>query len=105
MENPGIGNVDLRSLSLPLFNVFLPWLENGHGIGGREDIQITPHRRVRHAEGTTEFGRVPALSVVVGQHRPEPTKSQRRDRDAKLRDVSLQKCLVPRCLAWVVGVE
>ena len=91
MQQPGVADVHLGSLYLPLAEIGAPRLQRPHHERRFQDIEVTTHHVVGDAERPGQLGTVPGLGMVVGEHRPETFQHGTRDRDAELRDVAFEK--------------
>ena len=93
VQQPGVAHVDPGRLHLTLAHVREPRRERPHHERAGEDVEISSRRAFARSERARELRRVPHLAVIVGQHRPEPSKGLGRNRDAELGDVALQERL------------
>ena len=91
VKDAAVGEIDLWRLHLALPQVLVPRLKLSHDEGRREEVEVHPHRVVRDAERTAELGTVPDLSMIVGEHRPEPPQGRGADADPELGNVAFQK--------------
>ncbi len=72
VEQPGVPQVHLRGLDLPLADVLVPRLQLPDHERPGEDVEVGAHRLVRESHRPRQLRGVPRLAVVVRQHRPEP---------------------------------
>ena len=91
VQQTAIGNIDFGGFDLTFSQIFKPRLKLPDDQGGAQGVEITPHGRMPDAKGAGQFGAVPYLTVIVGQHGPEALQGDRRHANTKLGQVSFQK--------------
>jgi hypothetical protein len=89
VEDPRVGDVDLRPLDLPLADVLVPGLQDVHDEGPGQAVDLGAHRGVGDPQRPTQHGEVEHLTVVVGQHRPEAPHGDARDAHGELGQFAL----------------
>lgn len=70
--NSGIAQVDFRSLGLTFLQLFEPRRQYAHQEGTSQNIEVATGGFFVDPQRTGKVGPIPNLSVVVGDHGPEP---------------------------------
>ena len=74
MDETAVADVDLGRLHQPLADVDVPRLQPTHEKQVDEEIEVARHRLAGHAERAGDLGGVEHPTLLVRQHRPEPTQ-------------------------------
>ena len=93
MEQAAVAHIDLGGLDLPFAEVLKPRQQWAYHEDARHEVEVAPHSGLVHGEGAGQFGGVPRLAMIVGDHAPEPPERDGRNRDTQLRHVSFEERL------------
>jgi len=106
VQDAGVADVHPGRFDLTLADILEPRRQQPHHVRASESVQITTRGDFGRSQRSGELRRVPYLSMMVGNHRPEAPQGFGGNGDAQLRDVPLEKganeCLAPRETALVI---
>lgn len=91
VQQAAVPDVNLGGFGLTLADVFMPWRQPPDDLGTGEEVKIVTQGFIVGTEGAGEFGAVPGLTVIVGQHGPEPEHGFGTDGDPGLGQIPFQK--------------
>src|SRR6185369_8406731 len=91
VQHPGVAEIDLGGLNLPLFQVGVPRLKLAHHEHAFQQIKIASDRRFSDAERTCRRRCVPYLAMTMGKHGPETDEHSSGNADPELGDIPLDK--------------
>src|SRR6266498_671919 len=84
VQQPGVAQVNLRRLDLPLSQIFVPRLKLPHKERVCKNVQMPLDGCVCLSQRACDLGGVPDLPVIMRQHHPKSPERQGRHMDAKL---------------------
>jgi hypothetical protein len=91
MQESAVTDIDFGSLDLALADIFKPGRQDSDHVRACENVEVVSSGVLRGAERPCKLRRVPNLPVVVGDHGPKPSQSFGRNRNAELRNITLEK--------------